>query len=481
MTNLEKIKMLILPPFEYWLKTSKRTKIAFGGRGGGKSESIARMLIFKSFELNGVILCARETQKSISYSIHPILSSIINEHGLNQYFDITHDKIINTTTGCRFLFIGLKEYSVDNIKSISNVNICFIEEGQTVSKYSNDILRPSIRADKSEIWWAFNPRYEYDVIYDFIKNYKLENKTYSAYKNGVYTEYPYQTYEDEELLIYKINFDGNFFFSEVLETERQFTLKHNSRDYSHIWLGDVIKELGTIFLKDKIKYYDDNDIQIQQLLSTYNNYCLIDPAFGSENCYTSAIIYKKVGLFYYLIDSGLMKSDNVRTTDEMLTDFMKSYDVKKVFIEANFSQKELALRLQRQFKNVNTFYQRINKIERIVNASYDIFDKVLFPESWREPPDFQDMDKWTETVKGRGFIALQQLFNFSDDKKENCKKDDNFSYIDFPDALASIVMFDPISNDNELKLQRIKNNLTYEDLFDSINKNTEYDFNRSII
>ena len=159
----------------------------------------------------------------------------------------------------------------------------------------------------------------------------------------------------------------------------------------------------------------------------------------------------------------------------------KSYDVKKVFIEANFSQKELALRLQRQFKNVNTFYQRINKIERIVNASYDIFDKVLFPESWREPPDFQDMDKWTETVKGRGFIALQQLFNFSDDKKENCKKDDNFSYIDFPDALASIVMFDPISNDNELKLQRIKNNLTYEDLFDSINKNTEYDFNRSII
>ena len=31
--------------FKKWLDTPKRLKIAFGGRGGGKSESIIRMLL----------------------------------------------------------------------------------------------------------------------------------------------------------------------------------------------------------------------------------------------------------------------------------------------------------------------------------------------------------------------------------------------------------------------------------------------------
>ena len=44
------IKFNILKPFEKWANTEKRLKISFGGRGGGKSESIARILIAKSFE-----------------------------------------------------------------------------------------------------------------------------------------------------------------------------------------------------------------------------------------------------------------------------------------------------------------------------------------------------------------------------------------------------------------------------------------------
>ncbi|MCZ9889791.1 phage terminase large subunit [Brachyspira hyodysenteriae] len=59
------IKFNILKPFEKWANTEKRLKIAFGGRGGGKSESIARILIAKSFEKSGVILCSRKYKNQL--------------------------------------------------------------------------------------------------------------------------------------------------------------------------------------------------------------------------------------------------------------------------------------------------------------------------------------------------------------------------------------------------------------------------------
>ena len=98
------IKFDILKPFEKWANTEKRLKIAYGGRGGGKSESIARILIAKSFEKNGVILCSREIQKSISYSTYPLLISIIKELKLEKFFNIKRNEIINKITNCKFIF-----------------------------------------------------------------------------------------------------------------------------------------------------------------------------------------------------------------------------------------------------------------------------------------------------------------------------------------------------------------------------------------
>lgn len=475
---MKNILMDIIKPFEYWLKTPKRTKIVFGGRGSSKSISIALCLVAMSFVLTGVILCTRETQKSIKHSIYHLIKTIIYEHNLQSYFKITKEDITNIKTGCQFIFAGLKEYSVDNIRSINNIDICFIEEGHTVSKYSNDTLRPSVRNPKSEIWWAFNPRFEYDVIYDFVKKYELKDASYFAREKGtdIVKEYPYQFYEDDEVLIYKINFDGNYFFPEVLELERQFTLKHNARDYANIWLGETVKEQGRIFLKDKLKFYEEEDLK--NILDDYVNYCLIDPAFGSESCYTSAIVYKKMAGGYYLIDAGLMRTDGNRTTDEMLIEFIKKNNVKKVFCESNFAQKELIKKLSRYF-TVQPFYQRINKIERIVNASYSIVEKVFFPNEWLSPPDFHDIDKWIETKRGRGFTALQQLFNFSDIKTENNKKGDPFSFVDFPDALASIIMFDK-NNETYIPDSEKQNNnpLLLASIFESEEEN---DFKRSLI
>ena len=176
-------EIIILKPFEHWYKTPKRTKIAFGGRGGGKSESIARMLVAKSFETKGVILCARETQKSLEDSIKKVLEEIIIDEHLEHYFRFTRTEIENKNTNCRFLFRGLRDSSVESIKSIKGVKICFVEEAQFLSEHSFKILKPSIRAEESEIWYAFNPRFPQDVIYNLIRVYNLKDDNYEAEKD----------------------------------------------------------------------------------------------------------------------------------------------------------------------------------------------------------------------------------------------------------------------------------------------------------
>ncbi|OEJ13881.1 terminase [Brachyspira hampsonii] len=448
------INFNILKPFEKWANTEKRLKIAFGGRGGGKSESIARILIAKSFEKSGVILCSREIQKSISYSTYPLLISIIKELKLEKFFNIKRNEIINKVTNCKFIFLGIRECSIEEIKSIYNVRICFIEEAQTLTQRSYEILEPSIRAEKSEIWIAFNPRFETDFIYKTVIKFNLENKFYTDKNNN---KYNYQEYEDSSILITFINYDGNYYFSDILNKSRLSTLKLMPKMYDHIWLGKIKNKQGKIFLYSKLKFYDDKLNTIKEKIHSSEHKAIVDPAFGEYNCFTSAIIYTQIGEDIYLIDSGLIRNDSNSTTDESIINFLSNKNIKKILCESNFAQKELVKRLEKHFE-VTPFYVHKNKAERIVNASYLIYDKVYFPKSWQKVPDGSDTDKWLKTNNGRGYIALRQLLNFDDSLSGSSIKGDVFSYLDFPDALSSLILFgieDIIYEENYDKLNLV--------------------------
>ena len=446
------IKFNILKPFEKWAYMQKRLKIAYGGRGGGKSESIDRILIAKSFEIKGVILCSREIQKSIAYSTYPLLISIIKELNLESFFIIKRNEIINKITNCKFIFLGIRECSIEEIKSIYNVKICFIEEGQTLTQRSYEILEPSIRAEKSEIWIAFNPRFETDFIYKTVSKFNLENLFYTDKNNK---KYDYKEYEDNNILITFINYDGNYYFSDILNKSRLSTLKLMPKMYDHIWLGKIKNKQGKIFLYSKLKFYDEQ-IEKEKINSSEHK-AIVDPAFGEYNCFTSVIIYTQIGEEIYLIDSGLMCNDKNSTTDESIINFLINKKIKKVMCESNFAQKELVKRLEKHFE-ASPFYVHKNKAERIVNASYLIYDKIHFPKSWQDAPEGTDTDKWLQTNKGRGYIALRQLLNFDDSLNGSNIKGDMFSYLDFPDALSSLILFgieDIINEENDDKVNLV--------------------------
>ena len=124
-----------------------RYKVLYGGRGAAKSWGIARALLIQGAKKPLRFLCAREFMTSLKDSVHKLLSDQINEMGLNGFYEITQ-ATIRGINGTEFAFVGLKN-NVANVKSYEGIDICWVEEAQTVSKTSWNVLIPTIRKEKS--------------------------------------------------------------------------------------------------------------------------------------------------------------------------------------------------------------------------------------------------------------------------------------------------------------------------------------------
>lgn len=201
----EKMRPLFLP---------KRYKIMWGGRGGGKSHSVAAALLVSAASRRMRILCAREIQKSMRDSVHRLLKDKIEELGLGSFY-LVLDNEIRGLNGSLFVFAGLQSHTVDSIKSFEGVDIVWVEEAHSVSKKSWDVLIPTIRKDGSEIWMTLNPDMDTD----------------ETYQRFILTTRP-------DAWVCEINWRDNPWFSKELENERLADKQTKSaEDYEHIWEG----------------------------------------------------------------------------------------------------------------------------------------------------------------------------------------------------------------------------------------------------
>jgi phage terminase large subunit len=150
------------PPALEGIFEPARTKVFRGGRGGGKSWSVARALLLIALQRKIRVLCSRETQKSIRDSVHKLLVDQIARLGFAQYFTIQQVQI-SAVNGSEFIFAGLSDQTADSIKSYEGVDICWIEEGQVVTDRSWTILMPTLfRTGRCELWISFNPELDTD-------------------------------------------------------------------------------------------------------------------------------------------------------------------------------------------------------------------------------------------------------------------------------------------------------------------------------
>jgi phage terminase large subunit len=215
-----------------------RTKVAHGGRGSAKSWGFARALLIQAAQTPLRVLCAREVQKSIKDSVHRLLSDQIQAMGLGGHYEVL-DTEIRGKNGSLFLFAGLATHTVESIKSFEGVDRCWVEEAQTVTKRSWDVLTPTIRKDGSEIWVTLNPDMETDETYQrFVAN------------------------APEGAFVVQMNWRDNPWFPSVLEVERQETLRRDPDNYQNIWEG-VPRRVseGAIYRHEIERLYEEERVR----------------------------------------------------------------------------------------------------------------------------------------------------------------------------------------------------------------------------
>ena len=203
-----------------------RYKVAYGGRGGAKSWGIARALLILGAKSPMRILCAREFMTSMRDSVHKLLCDQIETLGLLGFYEITQASI-RAKNGTEFAFVGLKN-NIANVKSYEGVDICWVEEAQTVSRLSWNVLIPTIRKEGSEIWVSFNPELETDETYQrFVAN------------------------PPGDSIQIKINWYDNPWFPDTLKLEKDALKARDEEAYNQVWEGLCRQTVdGAIFAKE---------------------------------------------------------------------------------------------------------------------------------------------------------------------------------------------------------------------------------------
>lgn len=216
-------KTVVQIPVEYRRLFDKdwRTLLIHGGRYSLKSHTVARALLIMAKQEKIRVLAAREFQSSIAESSYQLLSDLIEMYGWTD-FTVTRDSIVNTVTGSDFIFKGLR-HNVQSIKSLEGIDIAWVDEAQTISKASIDVLTPTIRKPGSRIIWTLNRFNELDPVYE---EYALKPR--------------------DDTVVLHINYDiaeKYGWLPKVIKDEIEYDKVNNPELYNHKWLGMPVEQI----------------------------------------------------------------------------------------------------------------------------------------------------------------------------------------------------------------------------------------------
>jgi len=193
----------------------KRFYLLRGGRSAGKSHSIARFLIALSIVRGYSVLCLREIQSSMRDSVHRLLRNIIEENSiLSEFFTIGQNEI-RGENGATFVFYGAQGLTISNIKSFEGFDVAWIEEGQSISSYSWQIIGPTIRKQNSSFFLNLNPERPIDPLYELSE------------------------IEDNRVSFYHVDYRENPFCPEVIREDAELMKARNEAQFNHVYLGGL--------------------------------------------------------------------------------------------------------------------------------------------------------------------------------------------------------------------------------------------------
>ena len=197
-----------------------REAAVYGGRNSLKSHTVARILLIKAIEKKRRFGCFREFQNSISDSSLQLLADLIVKYDLNM-FKVTREGIINTQNGSDFLFRGLRN-NTQSVKSIEGIDYAWIEEAQTITNDSIEVLGPTVRKPGSKLIWTYNRLTDLDPIH---KRLVIDGRP--------------------DTLIINVNYDTALkykWLNQAAIAEIEYDKEHNPDLYAHKWMGEPISQ-----------------------------------------------------------------------------------------------------------------------------------------------------------------------------------------------------------------------------------------------
>ena len=342
-------------------KLPHRVITYYGGRGGGKSESITRFLIIQAIKEKINIAVAREFKGYNDISLHQLFMRVANDIGIS--LNRRGAERITLENGSNIFLLGANKNSIDNVRSIDNVSYFWLEEAHNIDEEVIQTLIPSIRGDDSKILISLNPKSKDNYIY----------KTFINIPKNDYS------------IAIKVNYSDNPFFPEVLNKDRLRDLKTLPREvYLHIWEGETndyndLKVINT----ELIGYFDNN--------KTFE-YRYLVLSIDTATSVKSGADYSAIGVF------GLLDSKEVHLVHmnrghydfhTLLSEIKNTYEITKeltkktpnlILLESKANGLSVMQELQRttnlRVKGINPMS---DKLSRVVNDFLPFIDKLKLP------------------------------------------------------------------------------------------------------
>lgn len=283
---------VLINPEHYAYK--KRNIVFYGGRGSGKSTGVAQGLLIRLRNETALALCTREFQNSVSDSVIKTLQYEIERLGLNNFYEVQTQRIIGKN-GSEFIFKGIKN-NVNSIKSIPNVKYCWIEEAQTISHNSLEILIPTVRAPGSQLLFTFNPINPTDPVYErYVKN------------------------PSEDTYVKFVNYDSNPFLPLELKAELEKLKSQDYEAFAHVYLGQFDnRRIGAVYAKQLQTATNENRITSVPYDCSYPVHTAWDLGYGD-----STAIW-----FFQLVGRELRWIDYYENSGEQLSHYVGIIDNK---------------------------------------------------------------------------------------------------------------------------------------------------------
>lgn len=199
---------------------------AYGGRGSAKTRSFAKMAAVRGYMfgqqgISGTILCARQYMNSLAdSSLEEIKWAIADEPFLAEYYEVGEKYIKSRDGRITFTFAGL-DRSLESIKSKSRILLCWVDEGEPVTKQAWSVLIPTLREEgtdwNAELWVTWNPKSKRAAVEERFRHSK-----------------------DPLVRIVEMNWRDNPRFPAKLERDRQRDLNERPDQYEHVWEGAYV-------------------------------------------------------------------------------------------------------------------------------------------------------------------------------------------------------------------------------------------------